>query len=169
MKPLSIRQKSVLCQIARRAYDKARAGEQLQEITFDTWRHDEVERAVGLPGLRACGNDHYSILAAHFESLAAEDGRALNHLLADGTNKRRQIEHVLVTALNDAKLPTTYADRICRDKFHVGLMDATGAQLRTILITVKARIASRRHKASPLPSAGRGIKGEGSPLLTTDH
>ncbi len=148
MKPLSIRQKSVLCQIARRAFDKARAGGQLQEITFDTWRHDEVERAVGLPGLRACGNDHYSILAAHFESMAAEDGRALNHLLADGTNKRRQLEHVLVAALKAANIPITYAEKICRDKFKCGVMDANEAQLRTVLITVKARTSTRRHKAA---------------------
>ena len=148
MKALSPKQKAVLCQIARRAYDKGKAGGQLQGIDFDTWRHDEVERATGLPGLRTCGNDHHSILAAHFESLASEDGRALNHLLADGTNKRRQLEHVLVTTLKGAGLPMTYAERLARDKFKCGVMDTTDAQLRAVLITVKARTSSRRRKAA---------------------
>ena len=150
MKPLSKLQKSVLCQIARRAFDKLTAANKIAGIGFDDWRRDECERATGLPGLRACGNDHYSILAAHFESMAAEDGRALNHLLADGTNKRRQLEHVLVSTLNSAGLPVTYAEKISRDKFKCGVMDATDAQLFTILITVKARTATRRRKDAAL-------------------
>lgn len=161
MKGLSNRQKSVIAQIARHAYEKLTASNKITGIDFDTWRHDEVERCTGKPGLRACGNDHYRPLCAHFESLVGEEGKALNHLLADGTNQRRQLEHVLVAALNSAGLPVTYAEKISRDKFKRGVMDTTDAQLRAILITVKARATSRRRKAAhPRPSVGRG-KGEG--------
>lgn len=46
MKPLSAKKKAAICMAARRAYEKAKAGGQLQGIDFNTWRHDEVERAV---------------------------------------------------------------------------------------------------------------------------
>ena len=52
MKPLSNRQKSVLCQVARRAFDRLVARGEIVGIEFDTWRRDECERAVGKPGLR---------------------------------------------------------------------------------------------------------------------
>jgi hypothetical protein len=146
MKPLSRLQKSTICQIARRAFDKLTASNKITGITFDDWRREECERATGLPGLRACGNDHYSVLASHFESLSGEDGRALNHLLADATNKRRQLEHVLLATLKGAELPITFAERIAQDKFKCGVMDASDEHLRAILITCKARIAARRRK-----------------------
>lgn len=150
MKPLSLKQKAVICQISRRAFDKLTASNKITDIDFNTWRRDEVERAVGLPGLRACGNNHYLPLCAHFESMVGEDGKALNHLLAESTDKNRQIEHLIVTALAAAHLPITYAEKIARDKFKCGVMDCDERQLRFILITVKARAASRRrHAAQP--------------------
>ena len=146
MKPLSHLQKSTICQIARRTFDKLTASNKITGITFDDWRRDECERATGLPGLRECGNDHYSVLASHFESLSGEDGRALNHLLADATNKRRQLEHVLLATLKGAELPIIYAERIAQDKFQCGVMNTSDAQLRFVLITVKARAGSRLKK-----------------------
>ena len=148
MKPLSNLQKSTICQIARRAFGKLTASNMITGIALDDWRLDECERAVGLPGLRACGNEHYRQLCAHFESLAGEDGRALNHLMADQSDGRRRLEHVLVTTLKGAGLPITYAEKISRDKFKVGVMDTTDAQLRIVLITVKARTSSRRRQAA---------------------
>ena len=148
MKPLSARQKSVLCQVARRAFSKLTTSNKITGITFDTWRHDEVERCTGQSGLRACGNDHYRPLCSHFESLAGEDGRALNHLLAENTDKKRQIEHLVVTALAAAQLPITYAEKIARDKFKCGVMDCDERQLRFVLITIKARAASRIRQAA---------------------
>ena len=153
MKPLSKLQKSVLCQIARRTFDKLTASNKITGITFDDWRRDECERAVGLPGLRACGNEHYRQLCAHFESLAGEDGRALNHLLDAGTDKKRQLEHLIVAALASANLPITYAERLAQDKFKRGVMDCDERQLRAVLVTVKARITTRRRKADK-PSPG---------------
>ena len=161
MKPLSNLQKSVLCQIARLAFDKLTASNMIIGISLDTWRRGEVERAVGLPGLRACGNDDYRPLCSHFESLAGEDGRALNHLLAAGTDKKRQIEHLIVAALAGANLPITYAEKIARDKFKRGVMDCDERQLRFVLITIKARSTSHRRKSNPRPSDGRG-QGEGA-------
>ena len=150
MKPLSLKQKSVLCQIARRAFNKLTASNKIAGPGFNDWRRAECERATGLPGLRECGNDHYSVLASHFESLSAEDGRALNHLMADATNKRRQLEHAIASTLKGAELPITYAEKIARDKFKCGVMDASDEQLRFVLITVKARTSSRRRKAAAL-------------------
>lgn len=146
MKPLSKLQKAVLCQIARRAFDKLTSN-RITGIGFDTWRHDEVERAVGLPGLRACGNGHYRPLCSHFESLAGEDGRALNHLLAAATDKSRQIEHGIISELERGNLPITYAEKLAQNKFKRGLMDCDEQQLRTILITVKARVSARARRA----------------------
>ena len=141
---LSAKQKAVICQIARRAFDKLAAAAQIAGVDFDTWRREEVERCTGKPGLRACVNDDYSRLAAHFESLAGEDDRALNHLIREQGNTRRQIEHGIVSTLEEAGLPLSYAITIRRDRFKAGLDDITDEQLRHVLITVKARVSKRR-------------------------
>ena len=153
MKPLSAKQKSVLCQIARRAFAHLLAAGKIAGVDFDPWRRDEVERATGRHGLRECGDPHYRPLAAHFESLAGEDGRALNHLLAANTDARRKMEVVLLRALEGAGLGLPYAEKISRDRLKHGLLETTDAELRAILITVKTRIQSRRRPSANAPAA----------------
>lgn len=152
MKPFSNSQKAALCQMARRAFNKLTSTGQISGIDLDTWRRDEVERVTGRPGLRECGNDDYRKLAAHFESLAGEDGRALNHLLASGTEKRRQLEVVLRRALQAAGLPIEYGESIALARWKIPSEDLSDHQFQQLLFTVKARCASRRRAAVRQPS-----------------
>ena len=135
MKPLSAKQKSVLCQIARRAFDHLLAAGKIAGVDFDPWRRDEVERATGRHGLRECGDPHYRPLAAHFESLAGEDGRALNHLLAANTDARRKMEVVLLRALEGAGL---------------GLCDRRERLFRPFRCISPASVICVRNKARPV-------------------
>lgn len=149
MKPLSNLQKAALAQMARRAFDHLVARGQLTGIDFNTWRRKECQRAVGKHGLTACGNDDYNPLAARFSSLTGEDGRALNHLLRAESEPRRQAEAVLVAEMQRAGLRPEYVERISQDRFKCAVIDATVPQLHQLIVTIKARAASRRHSPSP--------------------
>lgn len=72
---LTNRQKAVLCQIARTAYDQMRKHGLVDEgATFEDWRHAEQVAAVGIGSLRECRQAHYLALKAHFEVLAGKRG-----------------------------------------------------------------------------------------------
>jgi hypothetical protein len=164
LKPLSNQQKGVLAQVARRAYDRLVAGNEISNIKFDDWRRDECERAVGKPGLRECDNGHYNRLLSHFESLAGEDGRALNALVREQTEPKRQAEAVLLSELRKANLPLTYAEKLARDKFRgVGVLDCDARQLWQLIYTVRNRAKAKRRASpppSPLEGERAGVRGE---------
>ena len=152
MKPLSKLQKAALAQMARRAFNVLTAKGDIHGITADDWRHDEVERVTGRPGLRECHGSHYNKLAAHFESLAGEDGRALKHLVREQTDSRRQAEVVLLDVLSKASLPLGYAEAIARDKFHCAVLETDSRQCWQLVYTVKSRLTARRRKSATQPS-----------------
>lgn len=153
MKPLSNLQKSALAQMARRAFTRLTTAGQVAGIDFDAWRRDECARVTGHHGLTACTNDDYNKLAAHFESLAGEDGRALNHLLREQNEPKRQAEAVLVREMERAGFGPEYVEKLCQDKFKCAVMDATAPQLHQLIITVKSRAASCRRRAALQPTA----------------
>ena len=129
--------------MARRAYRIAGDGRD-----FDTWRHAQVLEACGKAGLRLAGNSDYNAIAARFESLAGEDGRALNRLMAAETEHRRQLETVLVRTLAAGGFGNTYAETIARSRFGRSVMDLDDGQLRQLVMTVKARVRSKKMDSS---------------------
>ena len=84
---------------------------------FDAWRHEQVKRACGASGLRACCNDDYLKVLAHFQDAIGETGQAMNTLLRAGKEPIRQLNVVLSHLLADADLPAEYAESIALDRW----------------------------------------------------
>lgn len=138
MKCLSNRQKAVLAQIARRAHARAGNGQPLAE-----WRREQVFAACGRYGLTAAEGRHYNDIAARFESLLGNDGRALVHLVNGSSERRRQQEFLLLRLLASAKLSQTYVEKISQARFKCAVTDTTDAQLHDLVITIKARVRAK--------------------------
>ncbi len=144
MSALTNLQKGNLAQLARRAYKYAgsRAAETLPE--FDQWRRAEVFAACGKHGLTDAGNSDFNHIAAHFHSILGEDGVALNELLRAGTERRRQMEVVLLRELDSAGFSQCYAEQISRARFGLAVADVSDAQFQMLLMTVKSRARAKR-------------------------
>lgn len=110
---------------------------------FEVWRHDQVMAAVGKPGLRACCNDDYSALQAHFNDLAGKTGAAFEHHVRAQNEKRRQLEHELVRIMEQGGLDAAYVDAIARAQFKCSTMDCDDKQLTRLLYTIKNRARAR--------------------------
>jgi len=70
----------------------------------------------------------------------------MNELLRAGTEQRRQMEVVLLRELESAHLPLSYAETLSRSRFGVTVTETSDAQFKQLLITVKARVHSKRRK-----------------------
>lgn len=91
LQPLQGAQIRRLVLLARQAFEKTAApGE-----TFDDWRHQHVLLAVERPGLRACRNEDFLPLKAHFLRLLGARGAAENADLRAMTEPRRMALHQL--------------------------------------------------------------------------
>lgn len=106
--PLSNKQKAVIAQTARQAWDiQVRAGF-TDGLTYDEWRHAEQAKACGTSSLRAATNNHYRPLMAHFLTLAGKDvpafrlyvktGRATGHGDVEDTHENRETQRHLIMA-----------------------------------------------------------------------
>ena len=146
MTPLSNKQKASLAQLARRAWQHvgSAAADPLPDL--DTWRRSEVFAACGKHGLSECTQREFNLVAAHFHSILGEDGIAMNELLRAGTERRRQMEMVLLRELESAHLPLSYAESISRSRFGVTVTETSDVQFQQLLITVKARARAKRRK-----------------------
>lgn len=109
--PLSARQKAVISQTARAAFDfQDRAGLVdgfgSDSKRFEAWRRDQQAAAVGISSLRECGNNHYRTLMAHFLCLAGKDdsafrlqvktGRVKDHGAPEDTHENRETRRALI-------------------------------------------------------------------------
>jgi len=139
-------QKSRICIVARQAFDKLTAAGQIAGVTFDDWRREEVERVVGRHGLTDCDNAQFNPLLAHFLSLIGEDGRALNALVREQTEPRRQAEFVLVRAMKEGGFGPAYVQSICTARFKCEVTDATPEQMRSLTIVLRYRARSKARK-----------------------
>lgn len=111
-KPLSTRQKAVISQTARQAFDiQDRAGlidgsAVSDSKRFETWRRAQQAEAIGISSLRECGNNHYRPLMAHFLVLAGKDdsafrlavrtGRVKDHGAIEDTHENRETQRALI-------------------------------------------------------------------------
>jgi len=145
MKLLSRRQKCVLIQAARRAYDHACRAAAEPLPPFDDWRHGICMEATGRPGLRVARNDDYRTLLAAFDTVRGEDGRAIKNLLLAQT-ERRQLEAVLVDQMGMGGFKPAYAETISQARFKRGVMDLDERQLLGIIMTVKERVRRQKEK-----------------------
>ena len=142
--PLTNPQKRILSQLARRAFNRELAlargrGEKLAAINEVEFRHDHVARACGKIGLRCCTQDDYGAVKAHFLDLLGEHQAAFSAVHHGQGNARRVAEYKLVQACEAAKLPLTYAAKICSSQFRCALEEATEKQLWCLMFTIQNR------------------------------
>jgi len=145
----SPKQRSSLAIIAGQAYDYQCAKGLLSGISADEWRREEVERLTGYAGLTQCPAQFYNKLASHFSDLAGRADAALNHLLRESTEPKRQAEAVLLRELSKAGLPLNYAESISRDKFQCAVLDCDTRQLWQLIYTVRNRSKAKRRTLPP--------------------
>ena len=136
--PLSNEQKARLCIECAKSHDQDGA------LDAEQYRHAEVQKAVGKPGLTACTQDDWRPLLAHFLALQGRTGEAFEHALAHGTEPARVWMFKLGDACNRAGLPMAYPDAICRRQYRCALSDASATQLRNLTFTVINRGNARR-------------------------
>jgi hypothetical protein len=70
-------------------------------ISFDEWRREEVQAAVGRDGLTACDHSHFCDLMGHFKTAAGKDDEALTWFLKGSKNAERQIAWSIAKLLTD--------------------------------------------------------------------
>lgn len=137
--PLSNEQKARLCILCREAWEQNGS-----KGALDDYRHLQVDRAVGKPGLTACTQDDYKPLVGHFLNLTGHPDRAMNAHLDHATEDVRVAQFKLHAALKKAGLPIAYAATICRRQYKCGIEAANTKQLWQLIYTINNRAASRR-------------------------
>ena len=153
MKGLSSLQKSRLAQLARRAWQHLgrTAAEPLPD--FDTWRRSEVYAACGKYGLSEATNDDFNLISARFLQHLGEDGQAFEMLMRATSEKRRQMEHVLLEVLSGAQLDQRYAESIARARWGKSVGELNDHEFGQLLVTVKNRARSKRRKLQEAAAA----------------
>lgn len=156
--PLSKLQKSILAQLARRAFNKAGAvarGRQEEwdggAEHFDQWRHEQVEKACGKAGLRCCDQMDYQVVRGHFLDLLGESGTAFNALVhGDRANQERLQFRALiyqnVERNKDLGFTMAYVQAICRRQYKCEFLEASNQQLKNLLFTIRNRATAKRKK-----------------------
>lgn len=153
-------QKRILSQLARRAFNRARAlargrGEvdpagQFTDANLrreDDFRHHEVALATGKLGLRCCSQDDYGAVRAHFLHLLGQDGEAVKADVHGQNNPRRIVEWKITDALARLGRKINYADSISRHMFHgLPLTDCTDAQLWKIFFALNKQAQRQHHQ-----------------------
>ena len=141
MSALSPKQKGVISQMAKKAFDRVFRFED-DRPDLDAWRAEQAVKACGVR-VSAAQQKHYNRLRSHFAELAGDSGSALRHELRGQDELKRQHRFNLDAALHKYAFAPGYAEAICREMFHVKLDDASEEQLRNLVITVNARGRSR--------------------------
>ena len=135
--PLTNDQKRILSQLARRAWTQA--GPELDGMSADEFRQQEVVKACGKLGLRCCSQNDYGAVKGHFLNLLGETEKAFQAVHHGEGNARRVAEYKVVQACRDAGLELAYAAKICANTFKCSLDEASTDQLWKLMFTVKNR------------------------------
>jgi hypothetical protein len=130
-------QKAYLAQLARRAWAlDAEADSQ----DADSWRHEQVVKAVGKAGLTCCSQDDYGFVKGHFLNLIGEPGQALKAHVRQVANPRRVAEYKLREACRDFGLSIGYAAAICRRQNEgMGLEEVDEKRIWFLVFTIRNR------------------------------
>lgn len=167
-KPLSKTQKAVLCILAGNAWQAelrrgniAVSANLVKSQQFEDWRHEQQVAACGVGSLRACTQEHYLRLRAHFNNLIgtpAATARSFRDTMQTGpvndtaaagdTHEARNLwRNKLGEALTEFNLQPGYAAAICRTKYKCDPANATAHQLRCLTFDIRRNGQSRRRKA----------------------
>lgn len=147
---LSNVQKRILSGLSRQAWQKA--GPELDGISEEDFRHQEVIKACGKIGLRCCDQNDYKLVEGHFLELLGHHGAAFNANLRAATETRRLVVHKITTACQEFGLQLAYANTICRNQNHGrGLDEVEEKALWRIFYTIRNRGLARKKKPAALP------------------
>ena len=152
-KPLSKKQKAALSILARKAY-KIHSENGVTDLSFEDWRHEQQDEAVGCSSLTKCVQNDYLPLLAHFQSLTGQDGDAFNtHIQNQPANDtadpddtieaRKQVIGRIEQELEGTRFSLGYVRAIARNKHKTtNLESLTKKQLTQLLMTAKKRVAT---------------------------
>jgi hypothetical protein len=144
--PLSPLQRQKLAAMAHYAYHEM----QPVGVDFDTWRHDQVQRLVGKPGLTHCVNEDFNPLKAAFLEMAGKMQPALAAALKGATEQREWALFSLYRACTEAKdvLPAAmaYARGFIKNKRATTLEDADSRTIWHAVFTVRRKAQKERAK-----------------------
>ncbi|MBI5817441.1 MAG: hypothetical protein HZA88_00475 [Verrucomicrobia bacterium] len=134
--PLSNKQKGIICEVARRAFDKMLDSGALEARAdlcvsrhFKVWRRDEQFKAVSRSTLTACIQDNYKPLMAHFLNLAGEVETAMRYQESAALEPKRLASHALGEMCKKRGVTIEYANSICRQAWGCDLRDANQRQV----------------------------------------
>ncbi|MGJ8674026.1 hypothetical protein [Rubritalea sp.] len=157
--PLTPKQKSVLAQLAKTAFDHeykyglvdAPGDTKAKQLT--NWRHAQQSEAVGKSSLTKCKQQDFLPLRAHFNSILGLDDKAFNDHLkslpandnADKTDtkeeRERKIHLIKQTLAQQTKYTLGYVIAIAKTQYKQSNLDnCTTEQLHNLWITLKERI-----------------------------
>ena len=166
MSALNKKQKFILSDMARRAFNRAGAiargrmadgsaahtmqGD-LDQLALDggrvaeeNWRHAQVALACGKHGLRLCGQDDYALVKAHFERLLGMEAKSIRTEVHAAGQARRQVEIKILQACEQWGVKLSYAATLAKGK---RLDECTVGELWQVLYTLNNRGKALRDKA----------------------
>ncbi|MGF1484751.1 MAG: hypothetical protein ACFBZ8_10355 [Opitutales bacterium] len=173
---LSNKQKRVLGQISREAWDALPLGSQRaayhaaatedkplpsENQACTHWRREQQRLAVGESSLTRMRQEDYLTVKLHFEMLRDTAGRAnldvapsrgaTRTMAKLATDEQRRAQWKLDRELERGGFDQAYAESICRTQFKVPLGEATARQLWNLFYTIRNRANARKIR-EPSPS-----------------
>lgn len=169
MSALTTKQKSILAQLGKRAFNRAGAiargarssrsasatptmqGDLDQlaldggKVAEDNWRHAQVALACGKHGLRLCSQDDYALVKAHFERLLGMEAKSIRTEVHAAGQARRTVEVKILQACEQWGVKLSYAATLAKGKT---LDECTVAELWKVLYTLNNRGKAKRDKAA---------------------
>lgn len=152
--PFSFEQCRRIVILARRTFGRlSEKGAIPAGCGFDAWRHDQVMAAVSRSGLRACLNQDFQPLKAHFLELLGCEPAAEAARFRAATDPRRQALAALEREMGDAadviERPREYVAAIARCRFKgQPLEELTARQVWGLVFDIRRNAQRRRAKGA---------------------
>jgi hypothetical protein len=173
--PLTKHQYAVLCMAARQAYDVhtklglVEAGED-----FETWRHREQFRTIGVCSLRVARQRHYRPMMSHWLDLQGRPMKALDNRLRASLDADNQARAKLRAECNHAGEwfgssadALQYASGFLRHKRDVDISTAHAKDIWHAIYIIRRRVCQlkRRHVPAVSPSNGHTVLPSNCPTV----
>ena len=149
MQYLSNKQKAILCQLAKRAWDQWPEREAFldanpdfsKSAAFEAWRRNEQLEAAGVSSLKSATSEtHYLRIKAHWEDRLGHYERAAKDLLKHANEACLQVLYKVYQSCQERGLDYPgYPGAICRRQYKCALEEASEKQLWSICYTIRNR------------------------------
>lgn len=181
MNYLTHKQKAVLCQMAKRAWDLWPEREAFLDANpeysttaaFEAWRRNEQMAACGVSSLKSCTSErHFLLLRAHWNAKIGAADRAARDLLKHADEACLIVLHKIYESCLERGLDyPVYPGAICRRQYKCALEEASERQLWNLCYTVRKRRrkGGAKPKKTTAPTktpAERGAKKATRPVST---